>query len=168
VTFIQRLQLNAKLMLLSLYHFWQEWRHIVRIHRLSLAFGCEISPKARLTGPDNSLSIGAGTVVNAYCNLRFRSGRITIGRNVLLAQSVTILANTHRYADRNTPILQQGIDVADVEIGDDAWLGVNVVVMPGVRIGTGAVIGSNSVVTRNIGDYEVWAGNPAIKIKDRT
>jgi acetyltransferase-like isoleucine patch superfamily enzyme len=167
MTSVAKLRLNAKIVAYSLHHLWQEWRHIVRIQRLSFAFDCEISKKARLTGPDASLFIGAGTKVNAYCNFRFRSGRITIGRNVLLAQFVTILANTHRYADRNTPILQQGVDVADVEIGDDAWLGVSVVVMPGVRIGKGAVIGSNSVVTRDVGEYEVWAGSPAVKIKDR-
>jgi acetyltransferase-like isoleucine patch superfamily enzyme len=146
---------------------WQEWRHLLRIHRLGATFGCEISPKARFTGPDDAIEIGAGTVINAYCNIRFRSGRVAIGRNVLFAQNVTLLANTHRYKDRAAPILAQGVEVGDVTIGDDVWLGVNAVVMPGVRIGSGAVIGANAVVTRDVGAYEVWAGNPAVKINAR-
>jgi acetyltransferase-like isoleucine patch superfamily enzyme len=158
---------NARHVLMALRTVWQEWRHLLRIHRLGATFGCEISPKARFTGPDDAIEIGAGTVINAYCNIRFRSGRVAIGRNVLFAQNVTLLANTHRYKDRAAPILAQGVEVGDVTIGDDVWLGVNAVVMPGVRIGSGAVIGANAVVTRDVGAYEVWAGNPAVKINAR-
>lgn len=152
---------------LALRHIWQNWRHVVRVFRLSQRFDCEISPLARFTGPDDNLRIGRGTKINAYCNLRFRKGTIAIGANVLLAQSVTILANSHQFEDRDTPILDQGELVADVEVGDDVWIGVNAVIMPGIRIGNGAVVGANSVVTRNVGPYEVWAGIPAKKIKDR-
>jgi acetyltransferase-like isoleucine patch superfamily enzyme len=148
-------------------HIWQTWCHIVRVFRLSQRFDCEISPMARFTGADENLRIGRGTKINAYCNLRFRKGTIAIGANVLLAQSVTILANSHRFEDRDTLILNQGELVADVKVGDDVWIGVNAVIMPGVRIGDGAVVGANSVVTRNVGAYEVWAGIPAKKIKDR-
>ncbi|SBW09782.1 putative acyl transferase [uncultured Alphaproteobacteria bacterium] len=153
--------------LMALRHFRQEWKHVVRVYRLSRRFGCEISPKTRLTGPDASLQIGPGTCINAYCNLRFRQGHLTMGRHVLLAQSVTILTSTHRIADRDIPIMHQGSDIADVVIEDDVWIGVNAVIMPGVRIGKGAVIGANSVVTRDVGSYEIWAGIPAAKIRDR-
>jgi acetyltransferase-like isoleucine patch superfamily enzyme len=153
--------------LLALHYIWQEFRHIVRINRLSAKFGCTISPKTRLTGPDDNIIIGPGTVVNAYCNFRFRSGRITIGANSLFAQFVTVLANTHEYDDREKSVIEQAVKVADVVIGDNVWIGVDVVIMPGVHIGDGAIIGANSVVTRDVGRNEVWAGSPATKIKMR-
>lgn len=55
----------------------------------------------------------------------------------------------------------------DVKIGNDVWIGQNAVVMSGITIGNGAVIAANSVVTKNIKDYEVWGGNPAKFIKKR-
>lgn len=52
-------------------------------------------------------------------------------------------------------------------IGNDVWIGANVIVIQGVKIGNGAVIGAGAVVTKNVGDYEIVAGNPAKLIKMR-
>lgn len=52
-------------------------------------------------------------------------------------------------------------------IGNDVWLGARVIVMGGVTISDGAVIGAGSIVTKDVGPYEVWAGNPAKFIKKR-
>lgn len=52
-------------------------------------------------------------------------------------------------------------------IGNDVWIGENTLIKAGVRIGNGTVIGMGSVVTKSIGDYEIWAGNPAKFIKKR-
>ena len=60
---------------MALRHFRQEWKPVVRVYHLSQRFGYEISPKTRLIGPDDALSIGRGSCINAYCNLRFRKGR---------------------------------------------------------------------------------------------
>lgn len=54
-----------------------------------------------------------------------------------------------------------------VKIGNDVWLGVRVIVRGGVTISDGAVIGAGSVVTKDIGPYEIWAGNPAKFIRKR-
>lgn len=54
-----------------------------------------------------------------------------------------------------------------VIIGNDVWIGNKVNIKSGVNIGDGAVIGMGSVVTKNVGNYEVWAGNPAQLIKKR-
>lgn len=61
----------------------------------------------------------------------------------------------------------EGLPDQHIIIGADVWLGAGVTVLSGVEIGTGAVIGAGSVVTKNIPPYEIWAGNPAQKIKDR-
>lgn len=52
-------------------------------------------------------------------------------------------------------------------IGNDVWLGSRVTVLAGRKIGNGAIIGAGSVVTKDVGDYEIWAGNPAKLIRKR-
>ena len=54
-----------------------------------------------------------------------------------------------------------------IDIGADVWIGAGATIKSGVTIGVGAVIGAASVVTHDVPPYEVWAGNPARKIKDR-
>ena len=55
-----------------------------------------------------------------------------------------------------------------IPVGDDVWLGAGAVVVAGVTIGEGAVIGANSVVTRDVPSNEIWAGAPARKIGERS
>lgn len=55
----------------------------------------------------------------------------------------------------------------DTAIGNDVWIGREATIMPGVTIGDGAVIGAHSVVTKNVGPYEIVAGNPAKLIRTR-
>lgn len=55
----------------------------------------------------------------------------------------------------------------NTEIGNDVWIGYGATFMPGVKIGSGAIIGTNSLITKDIGPYEVWGGNPAKLIKKR-
>lgn len=55
----------------------------------------------------------------------------------------------------------------DTIIGNDVWIGVEALIMPGIQIGDGAVIAARAVVTKNVGPYEIWGGNPAKLIKKR-
>ncbi len=55
----------------------------------------------------------------------------------------------------------------DTLVGNDVWIGMNAVIMPGVKIGDGAIIGANSVVTKDIEPYTIVAGNPAKQVKER-
>lgn len=52
-------------------------------------------------------------------------------------------------------------------VGNDVWVGAEAMIMPGVKMADGAVIGARSLVTKDIGPYEIWAGNPARLIKQR-
>ncbi len=123
------------------------------------------SPAAAEDEGRTLLDIGDGTSVVGTCVLSaVRSVRL--GRKVLLARNVYIADHTHAFQQRGVAILDQGIDrVAPVEIGDGAWLGENVFVAPGVRVGVGAVVGANSVVLADVPDHAVVAGAPARVIR---
>jgi len=118
-----------------------------------------------LTGDQQCrLSIGNGTYIGRFCHIYATSG-ITIGTKVLMADKVYISDNMHGYKDPAIPVIDQPVEQLNkVVIGDGAWLGENVCIA-GASVGKQSVIGANSVVTRDIPDYAVAAGAPAIIIR---
>jgi maltose O-acetyltransferase len=91
-------------------------------------------------------------------------GNLHIGDRVSIAPRVTLVTASHpnRSRIRNFAPVSQGTIV----IEDDAWLGAGCVVLPGVRIGRGAVIGANSVVHQDVAPLHVVAGQPARTIRE--
>jgi acetyltransferase-like isoleucine patch superfamily enzyme len=59
------------------------------------------------------------------------------------------------------------MEYGSIIIEDWAWIGAGTIVLPGIHIGKGAIVGAGSVVTRSVPAFEIWAGNPAKKIRDR-
>ena len=113
-----------------------------------------------------ALRIGTGTSFAGDCVVSAALS-ITIGEGVLFARGIYISDHSHAFGDAETPILGQGIDkVEPVVIEDGAWLGENVVVCPGVRIGKGAVIGANSVVLRDVPARSLAVGAPATVVRE--
>ena len=97
-----------------------------------------------------------------------QDAEIHIGNKVMFGPQVKLIASDHRYDDPERSIKDSGYGVlANIHIGDDVWLGTGVIVLKGVQIGQGAVVGAGSVVTKDVAPLEVWAGNPATKIKER-
>ncbi len=90
-------------------------------------------------------------------------GTLTIGRHVLMGQRCMVITQNHKYLDTG----YDGFEVQDVYIGDYTWVGHNVIILPGVRIGKHVIIGAGSVVTKDVPDYAIVAGNPARVIKFR-
>ncbi len=91
---------------------------------------------------------------------------ITIGDRVSIAPRVTLVTSSHPNYSRIrgfAPVSQ-----GPIVIEDDAWLGVGCVVLPGVRIGRGAVVGANSVVLSDVASLHVVAGQPARTIRELT
>ncbi|QOY54068.1 acyltransferase [Candidatus Sulfurimonas marisnigri] len=115
-------------------------------------------------GIEPSLIIEDGTVIGRFSHI-VSLRKVVIRSNVLIADKVYISDNIHEYKDINLPIMKQPILYkADVEIGENSWIGENVSVI-GVKIGKHCIIGANSVVTKNIPDYSIAVGNPAVVIK---
>jgi acetyltransferase-like isoleucine patch superfamily enzyme len=99
-------------------------------------------------------------------------GNVCIGNNVLTGPHVFVADYNHEYKNPEIPVMFQGDtevrvfeDGTSLHIGDDSWIGTNVVVVGNVRIGKHCVIGANSVVTQSIPDYSVAVGCPAKVVK---
>jgi galactoside O-acetyltransferase len=132
------------------------WENLSLGERVGIGRGCIIECRK------GSLSIGDDTTLNSNVTLGADFGSITIGRSALIAMNVVIRAANHRF-DRSpqVPIRQQGHDSGPVVIGDDVWLGANVVVLPNVTIGAHSVVAAGSVVNRDIPAGSLAAGAPA-------
>lgn len=93
-------------------------------------------------------------------------GKVTIGKNVMIAPNVSIYTAGHPvHPDSRNSGYEYGIPIT---IGDNVWIGGSVVILPGVTIGNNAVIGAGSVVTKDIPDNAIAAGNPCKVIRTVT
>lgn len=108
-----------------------------------------------------NLVIGEHTTINPHCYLDARNG-IRIGNNVNIAHNTKIYTLGH---DINSPDLP--LVGAEVDIEDDAFVFSNAIIMPGVKIGRGAVVFPGSVVVKDVLPFTVVGGNPARCIKER-
>lgn len=118
-----------------------------------------------LTGDINcKLIIGDGTYIGRFSHI-YTTSKIEIGKKVLIADKVYISDNIHSYVNIEMPVIDQPIKQTNtVLIADGAWLGENVCVI-GASVGKNSVVGANSVVTKDIPDYCVAIGSPAVIIK---
>jgi acetyltransferase-like isoleucine patch superfamily enzyme len=119
------------------------------------------------TGEGGSIMIGAETSIHPRCQLMAYKGAIRIGRGVALAPNCALYPYDHGVAP-GMPIRRQPLTTkGDIIIDDEAWLGTNVTVLSGVRIGKGAVVGAGSVVTTDVPDDAIAVGVPARVVKSR-
>jgi acetyltransferase-like isoleucine patch superfamily enzyme len=91
-----------------------------------------------------------------------------IGNYVMIAPNVSIINASHNFYRTDIPMICQGItSKINPIIEDDVWIGRNVVIMPGIKIGIGSIIGAGSVVTKDVEPYSIVGGVPAKIIKKR-
>lgn len=112
------------------------------------------------------LRVGPGVFIGRNTFISVFDG-IEIGADTLIGAYSYVASNNHAFGTRAMAIKDQGYTRGPVKIGQGAWLGTHVVVLPNVTIGEGAIIGAGSVVTKSVGAYEIWGGVPARKIGDR-
>ena len=110
------------------------------------------------------LSIGEHTHIQPRCQFSAYKSSIQIGNRVEIAPNCAFYSYDHVCPDR--PV-RDGLADHVASVGDEAWLGVGVIVLDGVRIGKGAVIGAGSVVARDVPDNAVAFGVPARVVKMR-
>jgi acetyltransferase-like isoleucine patch superfamily enzyme len=94
--------------------------------------------------------------------------KVKIGDYTMLAPEVKIIGGDHKYDIVGRPMIFSGRDEQlETEIGKDVWIGSRSIIMRGVKIGDGAIIGANSVVTKDVEPYSIVGGSPAKFIKNR-
>jgi maltose O-acetyltransferase len=110
------------------------------------------------------LRIGGGSGLGHGCRIY----GATIGEDVMIAPNVLLLKDNHNFGDLDRPILAQGRGTQKPPVIEDwAWIGERAIVLPGRRVGRGAIVGAGSVVTKDVEPFEVVAGNPARRIGQR-
>ena len=112
-----------------------------------------------------NIEVGKNFYANYNCTI-LDVGKVTIGDNCMFAPNVAIYTAGHPiHPDSRNSMYEYGIQVS---IGDNCWLGGNTIVCPGVKIGNNVVIGAGSVVTKDIPDWSIAAGNPCSEIRTIT
>ena len=112
-----------------------------------------------------NIEVGRNLFINYNCTI-LDVAKVNIGDNVLIAPNVSIYTAGHPlHADTRKTGYEYGIPVT---IGDNVWIGGNRIIMPGVTVGCNSVIGAGSVVTKDVPDWTVVAGNPARVIRKIT
>ena len=91
--------------------------------------------------------------------LMMAAGGITIEDKVMIAANVKLISNNHDHYERDI------LTCKPVLIKEGAWVGAGSTILPGVTVGKYAIVGSDSVVTKDVPDYAVVVGNPAKVIK---
>lgn len=115
--------------------------------------------------PGPSIVIGDRVFIGAGCEFNIRL-RIEIGNDGLIASGCKFIDHDHGILKGELIRAQRG-NGKGIVIGNDVWLGCNVVILKGVEIGDGVVVAAGAVVTRSIPAGEIWGGIPAKKIGDR-
>jgi maltose O-acetyltransferase len=98
----------------------------------------------------------------------FVSGPLIIGSDVIMGPNCTFLSINRDTLSTERPMIDQGFRPARAPIiEDDVWIGANVTVLPGRRIGTGSIVAAGSIVAKDVPPYAIAAGNPARVIGHR-
>ena len=143
------------------FHNWYGFRRM-----LLRAFGAQLAATANIRRtviiecPWN-LSVGAESSVGdrtiLYC-----LGPVTIGARTTVSQGAHLCAGTHDHRRASMPLVR-----ATISIGDDVWIAADAFVGPGVTVGTGAILGARGVAMRDLAPWKIYAGNPAVPVRER-
>lgn len=119
-----------------------------------------------VTTKDGDIVLENGVNVSAFCMI-FSASRVRCGRHTLIAAYTYLVGGSHDVDRTDIAIIDQARPSRGIAVGPNCWLGAGVTVLDGVTVGRDAVIGANSVVTKDIDDFSVAAGSPAATIRRR-
>jgi len=118
---------------------------------------------------------GRNIIIGEHCLINHNNvlqagkvdAKIKIGNYVHTGANVMMIAFNHAFDIRDVPTIKQDYYEADIEIGDDVWVGGGVIILAGVKIGKGAIIAAGAVVNSDVPEYAIAAGVPAKVVKMR-
>lgn len=140
-------------------------------HQVKLGSNCRIEHNIYfhfdgIHKPGPSIIIGDGSFIGNNCEFNITK-YISIGENALIAAGCRFIDHDHCIEGIGEFPRKMGLE-EPITLEDSVWLGVNVVVLKGVKIGKGAVVAAGAVVTKSIPSNEIWGGVPARKIGNRS
>ncbi|HEU5339968.1 putative colanic acid biosynthesis acetyltransferase [Edaphobacter sp.] len=139
-------------------HAWRSF--LLRLFGARMGRGCHFYPSSKVWAPWNLVC--ADQVTAADGAEIYNPSPVTLGSHVILSQDAYICGATHDYNDPAFPLIAYAMS-----FGEYAWVCARASVAPGVNMGEGAVLGLGSVATRNLDPWSVYAGVPAVKVRDR-
>lgn len=137
------------------------------VGHMHLADGVRLGKGCHLYARTGELVMGENAAMNINVVVDADGGVVRIGAHATVGPGTVIRAANHRFDRLDVPIMFQGHEPGEVVIEDDVWIAANCTIVPGVRIGRGAVVGAGSVVTRDVEPHTVVAGVPARFLRRR-
>jgi len=115
---------------------------------------------------EGEVSIGAKSVIGQECTISAFQ-HVSIGRECIVADRVMLIDFDHGVVEAERPIRLQGIYKRDVRVGNNCWIGYGACILRGATVGDNAIIGTSSVITKDVPDNAVVAGAPARVLRMR-
>lgn len=140
-------------------HLW--YRHVLGVQvakQAEVRMGCYLTFSGPRIIRRTGVRIGENSVINRDCSIDLRGG-LYIGANVSVSAEVTILTSAG---------MAHSSEKKRVVVGDNAWIGVRAIIMPGVTVGRGAVVAAGAVVMRDVPPLAVVFGSPARAVATRS
>lgn len=147
---------------------WHLLNHSYGIVACNKGKNVKFRPNVTILHPER-VYIGDNTEIGLRCILwgGKETSTLKIGKNVMIGPSVKLIAFNHGMKVSEIPMIDQASNDKDIVIGDDVWIGANVVVTAGCKIGNGVVVAAGSIVTKDIPENVICGGIPAKILKDR-
>jgi acetyltransferase-like isoleucine patch superfamily enzyme len=139
---------------------------IARRGRVELGRFVWIGDGTKIRCHEGVVEIGAKTVIGQECTISAYQ-RVRIGEQCVIADRAMFIDFDHGVVEVERSIREQGIYKRDVEVGSNVWIGYGACILRGVRVGDNSIVGTNSVVTRDVPANAVVAGIPARVIRMR-
>ena len=134
---------------------------------VTISRGVMIRPSSYYGG-----DLGAGLIMGKHSSIGPYgyvgcSGKITIGKNVMFGPKCSLFAENHNFSDTETSIKSQGVQQKGIIIEDDCWIGSNVTILDGVKIGRGCVIGAGTLISKDVPAGSVVIDKRAKMVRER-
>lgn len=146
---------------------YYNYSHVKPLRIARIGSSASISPDAVISNPER-ITIGDRPRIGSRCHIWAGPGQgaILIGNDVLMGPEVMITAATYDY-NSGAPVTDQPMTEADIVIGNDVWLATRAIILPGARIGDGAIIAAGAVVKGDVPAMAIVAGAPAKIVSER-
>lgn len=134
---------------MNFFRLWMLRLFGAKIHGRPFVF-----PSAKIYAPFN-LELFDRACIGPEVNV-YNLGKVVLRENSTISQGTMLCGGTHDLSSPKLPLM-----VGDIEIGRDVFVGVRALILPGLRIGDGSVVGAGALVTKNVLEWSIVAGNPA-------